>query len=165
MSVQVKLELLLLGAGADRKRVLPAVSCPSSLRHADLRLPLRSGGPGRPGLDLPQGPVHGQQSDLPPPSGGGAEPDAPPGAPDEEAGRTRPPVHLPGSPEALCSSVPILSVPAASPQIPPNLPCSVTLQPGPEDTGKVSSCSAAALQLLPGRLIFSVFRPAGSISR
>lgn len=29
-------------------------------------------------------------------------------------------------------------------QIPPNLPCSVTLQPGPEDTGKVRSTHPCA---------------------
>lgn len=29
-------------------------------------------------------------------------------------------------------------------QIPPNLPCSVTLQPGPEDTGKVRSGAASS---------------------
>ncbi|KAH0626025.1 hypothetical protein JD844_000722, partial [Phrynosoma platyrhinos] len=39
---------------------------------------------------------------------------------------------------ALYSHSPHLHcVPPPTPQIPQNLPCSVTLQPGPEDTGKV----------------------------
>lgn len=40
----------------------------------------------------------------------------------------------------------------SSEQIPPNLPCSVTLQPGPEDTGK-ASCSKEGPVWLQGSYI------------
>lgn len=73
------------------------LSCPSSLCHPDLRLPLwsRRFGCSRP--DVPERPVHGQQPDVPVTTRPGEESDPPPGTLDEEAGRTCSPIHLRGS--------------------------------------------------------------------
>lgn len=63
----------------------PGPSCPISVRLADLRLPLRSRGLGRPWSDLQEGPICGQHPGLPSTNagrGGGEEDesDSSPGA-------------------------------------------------------------------------------------
>lgn len=164
------------------------LSCPSSLCHPDLRLPLWSRRFGRSRLDIPERPVHGQQPDVPVTTRPGEESDPPPGTLDEEAGRTCSPIHLRGSdpvaggqtnqPRLTGSLISpgtssgksrtwmveqtdiggvllILSVPLILCllffQIPLNLPCSVTLQPGPEDTGKVRTSLVGSKPLGSGR--------------
>ncbi|CAM4641011.1 unnamed protein product, partial [Lepidochelys kempii] len=89
---------------------------PACVCDADLRLPLRARGPGRAGPVVPQG-----TCSRPP-----ARPCPPP--PEER----RPPTRLQ---ERLLRKLGPNAHPFAF-TIPQNLPCSVTLQPGPEDTGK-----------------------------
>lgn len=91
-------------AGSSSPAPRPLLSNhPISVRLADLRLPLRSGGLGRPWSDLQEGPVCGQHPGLPSANAGGGgggeedESDSSPGAARKEARMPRPPFHLPGS--------------------------------------------------------------------
>lgn len=90
-------------AKAGSSSPAPGPSCPISVRLVDLRLPLRSGGLGRPWSDLQEGPVCGQHPGLSSATSGGGgggeedESDSSPGAAHQEARMPRPPFHLPGN--------------------------------------------------------------------
>lgn len=77
---------------------VPRPPRPRSVRDADLRLPLRPGGPGRPGLVLPQGPVRRHPPGRAPPARGAPAPHPPAAAPAPQTGPLRPPLRLHGEP-------------------------------------------------------------------
>lgn len=134
------------GVGAMKEGValitLPSLS---SVCDPHLRLPLWPRRPGRPGPVFPQRPVRCHLPGLSPHAQPAPAPHPPTGAAAEEAGPARPPLffHSEGAPCSRGAGVRVVPVTREPkpylplPQIPQNLPCSVTLQPGPEDTGKV----------------------------
>uniref|UniRef100_A0A3Q2YJE2 Arrestin beta 2 n=1 Tax=Hippocampus comes TaxID=109280 RepID=A0A3Q2YJE2_HIPCM len=116
---------------------IPARS--QSVREPGVRVSLRSGGRGCPRAVLPEGSLRQHFPGLPSRSRSEAV-KFPPGEAAAQAGPRRAPLLLQRKADASrqAPGVALWGGANAPPrlQVPQNLPCSVTLQPGPEDTGK-----------------------------
>lgn len=117
---------------------------PSSVRHPVLHLPLRPRRHGRDRHRVQPGAVPVHPPGVPAAAGPGeGRPHQGPGQAAAQAGQQRIPLLLRGeqssqSESALLQSQVKTFFICFSSQFPDNLPCSVALQPGPHDVGKVS---------------------------